>query len=147
VAGNAFHFSGDEFVMIVPNARVPDLELSVNSQLASFKLTYEGREILGRAHVGLARHEPSCSGEELLQRAEHACKAGKTAGRSAFHVWTPALRGEKPFDKRWRCESCQSTIAVLVPDTTALQDKAWCAICGIERRGWAAAADEAAAKG
>jgi diguanylate cyclase (GGDEF)-like protein len=132
VVGRAFHFSGDEFVMVFPSVRLRDFQVTFEAVLATFKLRYEGREIEANANVGVAEPEAGQALEGLLKRAEAACKEGKSSGRVGVTVWNSTIVKRSLIEARWQCKSCGAVTAVTV-ETSLSASVHRCANCSTER--------------
>ncbi len=132
IAGRAFHFSGDEFVMVFPAARLQDFETSFEAVLSSFTLRFEGQEIAARANAGIAVPEPGQGWSDLLKRAEAACKYGKSTGVVGVTQWSEAVVKRALVEVRWQCEACSAVTSVMV-ETSRSAPIHHCANCRTER--------------
>jgi diguanylate cyclase (GGDEF)-like protein len=138
ITGRAFHFSGDEFVMVFPPDRLADFGTSFATVLAAFTLRFEGREILAHANVGVALPDDGQELEALLLRAELACTQGKASGQPGVQVWSADFLRRPLLEIRWRCSSCSAVVSAVVDSTRATGKSVLCAICGTARTATAA---------
>jgi GGDEF domain-containing protein len=109
VTGACFHFSGDEFVMLLP----PEAEATLNDGF--------------RKAIGIARPAPDLARDDLRSRAEAACKRAKADGRDEPLVWSEGLVALDSV--RWRCSGCGAHIEVRATP----QGSYHCPCCNIER--------------
>lgn len=130
LSGQAFHFSGDEFVMMLPSDRAAEFERLFDGRMGEFSLVYEGRVINGRANAGLCAPDEGTLLDEQLKRAEVACKLAKQMGGRGVVMWHPEVDNRGGLiDVRWRCERCGATVSYLV-ESNRHQGNSRCANCG-----------------
>lgn len=111
--GMAFHFSGDEFVALLPPGRVGEFSEAFKARVQRTTLQYDGLPIAVRATAGAALPDDTATLSELLRRAESACKFAKRLG-SALSTWNPVVQQDQVVDVRWRCERCAAETAVVM---------------------------------
>lgn len=130
----AFHPSGDEFIMLLRRDSVENFK----SAAASFKECavsfFDGVEGEKNFNVsvsfGIAFNDDASDFQKLHSRAETACKKAKISGGGTCLEWTEEMERSRLEQLRRNCRRCQTVIKVDVPASKKSEMKMnVCPIC------------------
>ena len=124
-----FRKSGDEFVILLRE----DLLGSFLSAAASFEsiiFLYKDKELRTSMSIGYVLSDGKTSFEDLLRRAEDACKHAKAQGESSFVEWTDDVKLNRLVRKSGKCRKCKAKISCNVPELHAPAELKLCPCCG-----------------
>lgn len=130
----AFHPSGDEFIMLLRR----DLVENFKAAAASFKECavsfFDGVEGEKNFNVsvsfGIAFNDDASDFQKLHSRAETACKKAKISGGGTCLEWTEEMERNRLEPLRRNCRRCQTVIKVDVPASKKSEMKIKiCPIC------------------
>lgn len=129
VEGHAYHLSGDEFlILFAPDRQQAFLRLA--ERVHRVPIRYAEHEFEALANIGVALPEEDSVIDTLRRRAEQACGAAKSQQLRAPLVWAREHVAETVVDRRWRCDTCQATVQVLIPANRRVAGSLRCANCG-----------------
>lgn len=112
----AFREHGDEFwVLCRANCETQLLEF-IGQEFKALRVPFEGRTHTVRMSFGVAKADGQTSFDELMRRADMACKVAKSKGAGAVEIWEENTEKEVPEVERTRCE-CGMSIAVEIMRT------------------------------
>lgn len=113
--GEAFRRSGDEFVLLLPEAHLLDLGQHLLEVFTRCQVEIEESLDHFGMSFGFSVVEKTSTFEDLLKRAEVACEAAKRSGAGSLVGWTAELEAQLPRAYRRRCADCKSVISLLIP--------------------------------
>ncbi|MGA9997255.1 MAG: GGDEF domain-containing protein [Pyrinomonadaceae bacterium] len=124
----AFRHSGDEFVLLLQQAKLKDF-ISETSSFSEISFTH-GKESLKTAmSFGYAINDGSVNFDELLKRAEMACQYAKDRGDGACVGWSEEMQRNPLVNLRDRCQKCGAKISCNVPKQNAPAKLKSCPCC------------------
>jgi diguanylate cyclase (GGDEF)-like protein len=91
--GTSFRYGGDEFVVLLPNASLP--EATATAERLRAEIARVGSEFLVTASVGVAVSDETIEGRyELIGAADEAAYVSKFTGRNRTTAWPldPSMR-------------------------------------------------------
>lgn len=103
VHGTAARFGGDEFAVLLPGLRQPELAMDLAHQLRARLLEpvelAEGTVSVG-CSIGVAYSHPGCSDQDLTRHADIAMYAAKAGGKNRVESFTEDRHGGIAHDRR-----------------------------------------------
>jgi diguanylate cyclase (GGDEF)-like protein len=116
----AFHISGDEFVLLLNQNSLEQLKLKTDSFkncAVSFLDSSSEQEIqfIVKVSFGIALNDNVSDFRTLRSRAELACKKAKTLGGGKFFEWTEELERSRMEELRETCHKCGTITECNVP--------------------------------
>jgi len=124
-----FRKSGDEFVILLQE----DLIERFLSAVSSFKnifFLHKDKELRTSLSIGYALSDGKTSFEDLLRRAEDACKHAKAQSESPYVEWTDVIKLNPLLRKSGNCRKCKAKISCNVPQQNAPNELKFCPCCG-----------------
>ncbi len=129
--GSAFRHGGDEFVVTVSLNRIAEFIAVAEQRLTHMTLTLNKTAIAVRTTLGYARGAETVTLDELIRRAEAACRVAKSRTDGKGVEWSDEIESEVPNSERKKCDACKATTMVLVlPSRRAEACLANCSNCG-----------------
>lgn len=125
----AFRKSGDEFVILLKQDVVESF-LSAASSFGNIAFSYKDEELRTSMSLGYTVSDGKTSFDDLLQRAEDACKQAKAQGDGACVEWTEAITINPLVRRSGRCEKCNARITCNLPEQSAPAELKFCPCCG-----------------
>jgi diguanylate cyclase (GGDEF)-like protein len=125
----AFRKSGDEFVILLKQD-VIERFLSAASSFRSIPFSYKEKELRTALSLGYVRSDGKTSFDDLLRRAEDACKHAKAQGDGSWVEWTEDIEVNPLVRRSGRCLKCGAKIGCDVPQRNAPAKLICCPCCG-----------------
>lgn len=125
----AFRQSGDEFVILFKEAFVENF-VSIIPSFSSITFTHYDQELRTTMSLGYARGDGKTNFQELMKRAEAACKYAKTLSDVVCIEWTEDIKSNSLVRKSGTCNKCNAKINCNVPQQNAPPELKFCPCCG-----------------
>lgn len=129
IHAKAYRKSGDEFVLLIQQGALGAFEALV-PQFAAVGFRYKDQELHAKMSFGVAIADEETDFEELVMRAETACRSAKSLGDGVCVRWDEAIQRNSPVNKRKTCRSCRTVNSCSIPSEAAAGDLKLCAFCG-----------------
>lgn len=125
----AFRKSGDEFVILL-RQDVVNRFLSLASAFADIHFSQNEKELRTSMSFGYVFSDGKTSFEDLLRRAEDACKQAKVQGNGFCVEWAEDIKLNPFVRKGGRCKQCGARVTCNVPKQNAQAELKGCPCCG-----------------
>ena len=125
--GKAFRQSGDEFVILLRQPIIADLETHATT-LSNISFDYNRKSLTTSLSIGYVASDRKTGFEDLLGQAELACQRAKVTGKS--EQWTSEMRISPIIRMTESCKSCGARITCNVPKQSAPSRLGRCPCCG-----------------
>jgi diguanylate cyclase (GGDEF)-like protein len=125
----AFRKSGDEFVILLRQNMVIRF-LPLASTFADIQFSQNEKELTTSMSFGYVFGDGKTSFEDLLRRAEDACKQAKVQGNGSCIEWTEDIKLNHLVRKGGRCKQCGARVTCNVPQQNAPVELKGCPCCG-----------------
>lgn len=129
---NAFHLSGDEFLMLFNTDVLNKFKNSCHNFKGcqvSFTDKDGSKSFKVGVSFGIALGDESSNFQELKSRAEMACKKAKTLGNGKFFEWNSEMAQNKLSEVRGSCFDCNVTIDMSFPLLNKSKMSLFCPFC------------------
>lgn len=115
----AFHPSGDEFIVLLRRDSVEKLRLAMpafkDCPVAFFDADQGEKKFTVSVSFGIAFNDDVSDFQRLHSRAEMACKKAKTSGGGKYLEWSEELERNRLEPLRRNCPHCRTVIKADVP--------------------------------
>jgi diguanylate cyclase len=125
----AFRKSGDEFVILLKQDLVERF-LSAASSFGNILFSYKDKELRTTMSLGYVLSDGKTSFDDLLRRAEDACKHAKAQGDGACVEWTEDIKLNPLVRRSGRCSKCGARVTCNVSQQNAPAKLKCCPCCG-----------------
>ncbi len=124
----AFRQSGDEFVLLLRRDLIKRF-LQETSSFAEILFTHGEESLKTAMSFGYAVSDGKTNFNDLLKRAEFACRSAKNQGDGICIKWSKAIQRNALISFRERCQNCGATINCDVPQQNAPRKLKRCPCC------------------
>jgi GGDEF domain-containing protein len=125
----AFRQSGDEFVILLKQKSVEEF-LSVVSSFGHIPFSHKEEELETSMTLGYVRSDGKTGFNDLLERADVACKHAKASRAGACVEWTEKIELNPLVRRVGGCQKCGAVITANVPKQNAPTELSRCPCCG-----------------
>lgn len=124
-----FRKSGDEFVILLKQDLLESF-LSAASSFGNISFSHKEEELRTAMSIGYAVSDGKTSFDDLLKRAEDACKHAKAQSDGACVEWTEGIEINPLVRRSGSCQKCGARISCNLPERNAPPELKFCPCCG-----------------
>ena len=124
----AFRAGGDEFVLLIGSGYLDKFEKRA-SFFKDCKVEFSGKVFTVSMSFGYAHFSENLAFDEILSRAETACKKAKLQGDGKISGWSDDLERDSLNSVRDTCSNCGTIISCEIPKKNTSQTINICPVC------------------